>query len=52
MRLRKLLNSVLNKNERIKELTVEDERGFLQRGSCREPLQPLKKVEECCRNEN
>ena len=52
MRLRKLFNSVLNKNERTKELIVEDERGFLQRGSYRERLQPLKKIEEYCRNEN
>jgi len=43
MRLRKLLNSVLNKNERIKELTVEDERVFLRRVPCVEHLQPLKK---------
>jgi len=52
MRLRKLLSLALNKNERTKELIVEDEREFLQRGPCRERLRPLKKIEECCRNEN
>jgi len=47
-----LLNSVLNKNERIKELTVEDERVFLRRVHCKERLRPLKKLEGSCRNEN
>jgi hypothetical protein len=42
----------LNKNGKIKELIVEDEIEFLQRVPCKERLRPLKKLEECCRNEN
>ncbi len=47
-----LIGKILNKNERTKELIVEDEREFLQRVPCGERLRPLKKLEECYRNEN
>ena len=48
----KSLNLGLSKNERTKELIVVGEIGFWQRGPCRERLQSLKKIEECCRNDN
>ncbi len=47
-----MLNSVLDKNEKTKELVVEGETGYWQRVHCKERLHPLNRLEEFRRNEN